>query len=132
MTGRCGAGGSRSDNKSYGTNARCARGKDARLRMGRCNANKGWGRDPPRVSHASEDGRPRTSEWMWLGKKKCDGSGSYGFPTGPTIRRIPEPAQGSLEDTEQGGMISKYSRTDLIEQLGKLVYVTELGLSNCN
>jgi len=29
-----------------------------------------------------------------------DGSGSYGFPTRPTTRRIPGPAQGLLEDTE--------------------------------
>ena len=61
-----------------------------------------------------------------------DGSGSYGFPTRPTTRRIPGPTQGLLEDTEQGGVISEYSRTDLVGHLGKLVSVIELGLSNCN
>jgi hypothetical protein len=37
-----------------------------------------------------------------------DGLVSYGFPIGPTTWRLPGPAQGSLEDTEQSGMISKY------------------------
>jgi hypothetical protein len=58
--------------------------------------------------------------------KTLDGSGSYGFPTGPTTRCNPRPGQGLLEDTEQGGVISKYSRNDLVGYLGKLVSIIEL------
>ena len=57
-----------------------------------------------------------------VGKKKSDGSGSYGFPTRMTTQRFLGSAQGLLEDMEQGGVISKYSRTDLVEHLGKLVF----------
>jgi hypothetical protein len=55
-----------------------------------------------------------------------DGPGSYGFLIRPTTRRFPRPPQGLLEDTEQGGVISNYSRTDLDEHLRKVVFVTEL------
>jgi hypothetical protein len=54
-----------------------------------------------------------------------NGSVSYGFLIGPITRY-------NHEDTEQGGMISKYARTDLVGLLGKLVSVIELGLFNCN
>jgi hypothetical protein len=43
-----------------------------------------------------------------------------------TTRRPPRLAQGSLEDTKQGGVIFKYSRTDLVGHLGNLVSVIEL------
>jgi hypothetical protein len=55
-----------------------------------------------------------------------DASGPYGFPTRPTTRYYHGLAQGPLEDTEQGGVISKYSRNDLVGYLGKLVSIIEL------
>ena len=78
---------------------------------------------------------PRDSRRLLLinheGLGGLDRPGSYGFPIGPTTWRFPRPAQGLLEDTEQGGVISEYSRTDLDEHLGKVDSVIELGLSKC-
>jgi hypothetical protein len=51
---------------------------------------------------------------------------------GSTTRLGPRLAHGLLEDTRQGGVYSKLSRTDLVGLLGNLDSVIELGLFYCN
>jgi hypothetical protein len=51
---------------------------------------------------------------------------------GSTTRLGPRLAHGLLEDTRQGDMDSKLSRTDLVGFIRKLDSIIELGLFYCN
>jgi hypothetical protein len=68
---------------------------------------------------------PEDSRWLWRPTLKSSGAWQT------RILGV-GPDHGLLEDTKQGGVISKLSRTDLVGLLGKLVYVIELELFCCN